>query len=83
MVVLGQDGHRRQRGHTRLADGHQVRSGADDAKKCHQMLGVFIQTKAPGMQWHVARIVPIGNVDVVIRQRGAVKCLFTDFGETS
>src|SRR5262249_53240354 len=53
----------------RLADRDHVRTRAELAEKIDQMSGVVVETEAAGAQGNIARIVPVGDVDVVVLQQ--------------
>ena len=50
MLIFSHQRSRRQSGHTSLADGYEVRTWADDAKKIHHIFGVFVQTETAGFE---------------------------------
>ena len=71
VVVLRHQRHRGQRRHAGLAHRHQVRAWAEPFDEGDDVLDVFVQAEAAFGQRHVARVVPVGDVHVVVGQHGA------------
>ena len=69
MIVLRHDGRRRQRRDRRLADRHHVRARSHLVEEGDQMLGVILQAEPAVAERNVARVVPVGDVDVVVLQQ--------------
>ena len=66
MFVFRHDRHRRERRDARLADRHDVGTRPHDAEEVDDVLDVFVESEAARGQRHVARVVPVGDVDVVV-----------------
>ncbi len=71
MPVLGHQRHGGQRRHARLAGGNDVGVRTHRLQEVDDVLRVFVEAEAPAFERHVAYVVPVGDVDVVILQRGA------------
>ncbi len=71
VVVLGHQRGGGQCRHAGLAHGHQVRAGAHGAQEGDDLQGVVVQPEAAAAQRHVARVVPVGDVHVVVAQQRA------------
>ncbi|MGX1148954.1 hypothetical protein AB7M15_004776 [Bradyrhizobium ottawaense] len=69
MVVLAHDRGGRERRYRRLADRDHVRARAELSEEIDQMLGVVVEPEAALAARDVARIVPVGDVDVVVLQQ--------------
>ena len=71
--IVGLRHHRRrhQRGDARLAHRHQMRARPHRLEKAHDVADIFVEAEAPFRDRYVARIVPVGDVDVVLGQHGA------------
>jgi len=54
-----------------LADGHDVGPAADLAQHVDQRVDVVVQVEAALENGHVARIDPVGDVDIVVGEKGA------------
>ena len=71
MVVLGHQRGRRQRLHAGLADGDHVRARPHRLEERDQVLDIFVEAEAAVPDADVARIGPVGDVDVVLGQQHA------------
>lgn len=71
--VLALRHHRRgdERGHARLAHRHEVGAGAEHLHPVDDVLHVLVEPEATVLEADVARIVPVGDVDVVLGEQGA------------
>ncbi len=69
MIVFAHDGGRRERRHRGLADRHHVRTRPELVEEVDQMLGVILKPKPAVVARNVARIVPVGDVNVVVLQQ--------------
>ena len=68
MRVFRHDRDRGERRDARLADRHEVRTRPHDAEKVDDVTDIFVQTEPAGGERHLARVVPVGDVDVVVDQ---------------
>ena len=67
-------GHHRDGGerlHAGLADGDQMRARAQRLEKPDDVFDIVVEAEGPVLETDVARVVPIGDVDVVIGQQRA------------
>ncbi len=71
VVVLGHDRDRRQHRDAGLAHRDDMRAGAHDFEKRDDVVDEVVETETAVAQADVARIVPIGDVDVVLGQHRA------------
>ena len=69
MIVLRHDGDGGERLHAGLADGEDMRAGADRLEKADQIVDVVVDAEAARLDRHVARIGPVGDVDVVVPEQ--------------
>ena len=69
VVVLRHDGGCGQRRDRRLADRHHVCARTDLVEEGDQMVGVVLEPEAAGMKRNVARVMPVGDVDIVVLQQ--------------
>ena len=60
-----------QRLHARLANSHEVRARTQLLQEFDEVVDIVVKAEGTGLQAHVARIVPIGDVDVIIGQQRA------------
>ena len=70
VIVLGHDRDRRQHCDARLAHRDDVRAGPHDFNKRDDVADKIVKAETAVPQADVARIVPIGDVDVVLGQQG-------------
>ena len=68
IALLRHDRGGRQSRHRRLAYRHDMRARPDGALELDQMLDIGIETEAPGLGRDVAGVLPVGDVQIVIRQ---------------
>ncbi len=68
VAVLGHQRGGRQGGDSGLAYGHQVCAPAEGAQEGDQVLHKLVEAESPGQQRDIARVVPVGNVDVMVGQ---------------
>ncbi|MHC2576130.1 hypothetical protein ACVI1J_002156 [Bradyrhizobium diazoefficiens] len=69
MVALAHDGGGRERRDRRLADRHHMRARAELAEEVDEMISVVVEPEAALAARNVARIVPVGDVDVVVLEQ--------------
>ena len=60
-----------KRADARLAHRHHMRARSDLLEKLDQVRGVAVETERAVGQRHVARIVPVGNIDVMLGEHRA------------
>ena len=70
VLVLTHDRRSGERRHAGLADRHQMCLWPEHLQKRNQMLREVVETKCPLAQRHIARAMPIGDVDIMIQQQG-------------
>ncbi len=66
IVVLRHERGGGQRLHARLADGDHVRARADHAEELDEVVRVAVEAERAGGDGDLARVVPVGQVDVVL-----------------
>ncbi len=66
VAVLGHQRGGGERRDARLADRHQVRARPHRLEEGHDVLDVLVEAEPPGGERHVARVVPVGDEDVVV-----------------
>ena len=71
IAVLRHDGGRDQRGDAGLADRDDVRARPQHFEKFDQMADVVVESERAVLDRNVAHVVPVGDVDVVLRQHRA------------
>ena len=71
MVRLRHDGDGSQCLHARLADGEDVAARTDHVEELDEIVEVVIDAERARFQRHVARVRPVGKIDVVIDEHRA------------
>ena len=70
VAVLGHERDRGERGDAGLAHREEMRPRPEHLEKADHVIDELVEAEAALAQRHVARIVPVGDVDVVVRQHG-------------
>ena len=70
IVARRHDGGCRQHRHGRLANRHEVRVLADELRELDDVVDVIVEIETADGDRHVARVVPVGDVDIVLGQHG-------------
>ena len=68
MRILRHDRHCRERRNARLTNRDEVRTRPHGGQKIHDVAGIFVKAEPTRGKWHVARVVPVRDVDVLVRQ---------------
>jgi hypothetical protein len=71
IAVLSHERHGRQRGDGGLADGEQMSARPHGLQELDQLQHIFVQAEASRGERHVARVVPVGDVDVMVGEHRA------------
>ena len=66
----GHHGRRDHRLHAGLADGDDVRARAEVLEHLDQVVDILLEPEAALRQRHFARVLPVGDVDVMVLQHG-------------
>ena len=77
-----------QHRHRRLAHGKHVHVAAEEAEHVAHGVDVVVEVEAAGLDRHVARVLPVGDVDLVVGQEGLDRAAqqrgeVSDMGATS
>ena len=71
VAAFGHDRDGGEDGNAGLADGHNVRAGSDLLEEADDVIDVLVGTESSVGEAHVARVVPVGQIDIVLGQHRA------------
>ena len=69
VIVLRHQGGRREHCNAGLTDTDHMGARAEEFEKAHNVLDVFVQPEAALRELDVTCVMPVGDVNIVIRQQ--------------